>query len=108
MGFGAKWRSWISFCLHSSSFLILVNGCLKEFFGESTGLRQGDPLSPFLFIMVSEVLRRMIKRAKMGFISGFKLGKEEGVTISHLQFVDDMMIFCDAEVRQVKMHFGMF
>lgn len=42
MGFGAKWRSWISFYLHSSSFSILVNGCSKGFFGGSRGLRQGS------------------------------------------------------------------
>lgn len=51
--------------------------------------------------MVSEVLSRMIRRAKMGFISGFRLGRHERVTISHLQFADDTMIFCDANKRQV-------
>lgn len=47
-----------------------------------------------------EVLSRMVKKAEMGFISGFKVGSGE-VTISHLQFVDDIMIFCDAEVSQL-------
>lgn len=50
--------------------------------------------------MVSEVLSRMIKKMKMRFILGFRVGSGE-VTISHLQFADDTMIFCDADVRQL-------
>lgn len=50
--------------------------------------------------MVSEVLSKMITRAEIGFISGCKVGSSE-VSISHLQFADDTMIFCEADVRQV-------
>lgn len=84
-----------------SSFSVLINGCPFGFFGGSRGLRQGDPLSSFLFIMVFKVLSRMISRAEMGYISGFKLGREGEVTISHLQFADDTMIFCEANMRQI-------
>lgn len=50
--------------------------------------------------MVSEVLSRMIKMVGMGYIEGFSMGSGR-VTISHLQFADDTMIFCDADMRQV-------
>lgn len=50
--------------------------------------------------MVSEVLNRMIKRAGMGYIEGVFVGSGR-VTISHLHFADDTMIFCDADMRQV-------
>lgn len=101
MGFGSKWKKWISFCLQSSSFLVLINGCPSGFFGELRRLRQGDPLSPFLFIMVSEVLSRMISRAEMRYISGFKISRGGGVTISHFQFVDDTMIICEVDMGQI-------
>lgn len=51
--------------------------------------------------MVSKVLSQIIRKAKMGSILGFSLGKGEGVTIFHLQFADDTMIFCDAVMRQM-------
>lgn len=100
MGFGAKWLSWITFCLASSTFSVFISGSPVGFFNGSRGLRQGDLLSSFLFIMVLEVLSRMIERAEMGYIVGFCVGSG-GVTISHLQFADDAMIFCDADARQV-------
>lgn len=83
MGYGVKWRCWILFCIRSASFSVLVNGSPTGFFGSSRGLRQGDPLSPFLFIMVSKALSKMIKKAEMGFMSGFRVGSSD-VTISHL------------------------
>lgn len=51
--------------------------------------------------MVSEVFSRMVKKAEMGYISCFRLGMHEEVTISHFQFANDMMIFCDADMRQL-------
>lgn len=83
------------------SYLLYVNQrCLERFFKSLRGLRQSDLLSPFLFIMVMEAMSRMISRAENGFLLGFVVG-EEGLAISHLQYVDDTMIFCGADIRQV-------
>ena len=62
MGFGAKWRRWIQFCVSTVCFSVLVNGCPVGFFQPYRGLRQGDPMSPLLFILVMETLSRLIQR----------------------------------------------
>eukprot|EP00253_Pinus_taeda_P006789 PITA_06789 len=74
------------------NFSILVNGVPSEIFTPSKGLRQGDPLSPFLFILVMEGLGRTIKSAKVsGKIKGLQL-VENGQALTHQQFVDDTML----------------
>ena len=85
-------------------FSVLVNGTPVDFFGSSRGLRQGDLLSPLLFLVMIEVFSRMVKRMEgAGLLSGFRAdGKGgRGESVSHLLFADDAILFCDAEVEQV-------
>jgi hypothetical protein len=98
-GFSEKWRRWISFCISFVRFSILINGSSCGFFQSSRGIRQGDPLSPLLFVIVMEALSRMIDKASdVGLLSGFSVGGEisDPLRISHLLFVDDTLIFCEA------------
>ncbi|XP_071707952.1 uncharacterized protein [Rutidosis leptorrhynchoides] len=62
MGFGSKWRGWIRTCLKSASISVLVNGSPTCEFKMERGVRQGDPLSPFLFIITAEGLNVLTKR----------------------------------------------
>uniref|UniRef100_A0A803NWF8 Reverse transcriptase domain-containing protein n=1 Tax=Cannabis sativa TaxID=3483 RepID=A0A803NWF8_CANSA len=62
-GFGVTCRKWIKGCVSSTSFSIFINGRPREKFHGSWGLRQGDPLSPFLFTLVVDVLGRMMEKA---------------------------------------------
>jgi hypothetical protein len=103
-GFSDRWRRWIFACISSVRFSILVNGSPRGFFHSSRGLRQGDPLSPLLFLLVMEALSRMLAKAvERGFISGFSVGNsvETSVTISHLLFADDTLIMCGADPVQL-------
>ena len=61
MGFGWKWINWIMNCVCSSSMSILLNGSPLKPFKMEKGLRQGHPLSPYLFILVSEAIVCLLK-----------------------------------------------
>ena len=56
-GFGEKWCSWKTHYISSVCFSVLVNGNTSSFFSSSRVLRQGDPLSPFVFFIIMEALR---------------------------------------------------
>lgn len=78
----------------------ILSSCGK--FTSEKGLRQGDPLYPFPFLLVSEVLNVMISKSLMdGKLGGFKV-KEDGTIVSHLQFADDTLVFLDADLEQVR------
>jgi hypothetical protein len=99
MGFGSKWIQWIRTCISTVCFSVMINGSPSGFLGSSRGIRQGDPLSPLLFLLVMEVLSRMLRKTEeAGLIKGFQAGKSpgEGISVSHLLFADDTIVFCDA------------
>lgn len=74
MNFGSKWRRWIRSCLDSASVSILINGSPSNEFCLEKGVRQGDPLAPFLFIIAAEALNIAMKEAAgKGVFSGSQL-----------------------------------
>ena len=76
MGFGEKWRKWIQECISLAWFSILLNGSPNGYFQADRGLRQGDPLSPFLFLIVAEAFGKMIKKAvSVGLFEGFRVAR---------------------------------
>lgn len=103
MGFDNKWVHWIQRCVTSVSFSILINGEIRGFFKGERGLRQGDPLSPFLFTLVMQVMSLMIdKAATHKAITGFQV-KSQGIAVTHLQFADDSLFFLDANIAKIQM-----
>ncbi|GKV09906.1 hypothetical protein SLEP1_g21339 [Rubroshorea leprosula] len=102
MGFDNVWRKWIMECLRSSTISVLLNGSVTKEFSVSKGLRQGDPLSPFLFLIAAEGLSKLLASAeKKDLFNGMTVGSK-GLKISHLQFADDTIIFGEASKRNVK------
>ncbi|GJS37254.1 RNA-directed DNA polymerase, eukaryota, partial [Tanacetum coccineum] len=88
-GFGDKWCKWIQGCLTSSRGSIVVNGSPTEKFQFGRGLKQGDPLSPFLFILIMESLHLSFQRiVDACMFQGIKLGGGL-VKLSHMFFADD-------------------
>ena len=84
MGFGQRWRNWIFECISTVRISILINGSPTVEFPTRKGLRQGDPLSLFLFLMVGEALHLLMVKAKnMELIRGIVVAKS-GLEISHL------------------------
>ncbi|GJS10576.1 RNA-directed DNA polymerase, eukaryota [Tanacetum coccineum] len=87
-GFGAKWRGWIQGCFNSAMGSILVNGCPTSEFKFHKGLKQGDPLSPFLFILVMESLHLSFNNIlSAGLFKGIRIN--DSLTLSHLFYADD-------------------
>lgn len=86
--------NWIQQCITTPSFSINVNGDLCGFFEGKQGIRQGDPISPYLFVIAMEVFASLVQT---GFNSGsIKYHpKAQNPNISHLAFADDVMVFFD-------------
>ena len=98
--FGPDWVKWIMGLITSSFFAILVNGAPSKCFSPSRGIRQGDPLSPFIFVLVAEGLGRLIKgKILAGRLKGLHLHEGSEVQ-SHQQFVDDTLLMAHSAVQE--------
>jgi hypothetical protein len=99
--FGVAFTNWIMGCLSTVYFSILINGSASSFFKVERGIRQGCPMSLLLFLLVVECLSRFLIEAKStGNFRGIKISL--GLYISHLLFVDDILIFCDGSRRDTE------
>ena len=85
-------------------FLVLINGAPCGFFENYRGLRQGDPLSSLLFVVVMEVVSKMMDKAVTeGRLSRFSVGTSIGdhLQISQLLFADDTLVMCKVDIDQM-------
>eukprot|EP00253_Pinus_taeda_P010170 PITA_10170 len=88
-------------CISSSSIVVLINGAASSFFSPERGLRQGCPLSPLLFLLAAEGISLMIHDAKR---QGSLKGNEatENFWVTHLLFVDDIILFNNDSLEDCK------
>ncbi|XP_028122980.1 uncharacterized protein LOC114320084 [Camellia sinensis] len=88
-------------CVSTTKVSVLVNGSPTDKFQPQKELRQGDPLSPFLFNIAAEALNLLLVRAVgIGLFRGASVGGND-LRISHLQFADDTIVFCEGGMEEV-------
>lgn len=92
MIFPTLWRKWIIECVTTTSASLLVNGSPTNKFNFERILPQGDPLSPFLFLIAPKGINVLVKKTmETGLFTGYYLSRLDNISISHLQFVDDIL-----------------
>jgi len=102
MGFSYKWIQWMVMSVESVDYNVLVNGEPVGLVIPGRGLRQGDPLFPYLFIICAECLSSLIQNAEENeTISGTSICRG-ALSVSHLLFADDCFLFFKAEESQAQ------
>lgn len=97
MGLPPLFIKWICVCVSSASFSVSINGGLHGFFRSSRGLRQGDPLSPYLFVLAMNVLSKILdnKVQSADFKFHWRCAK---LNLCHLSFADDLLLFANNDI----------
>lgn len=100
MGFDVKFVDEVIRCVITTSFSTIINGEPIVFFEPQRGLRQGDPLSPYLFIICVEGLSSLFQATEQNGTFPKLMASKGGPWVSHLFFDDDSVIFGDAVPSQ--------
>ncbi|CAI8600798.1 unnamed protein product [Vicia faba] len=100
MGFGEVWRKWMDLLIFQSKMSVLVNGSPTKEFVVEKGLRQGDPLSHFLFVLVAEGLTGLVRKPmEIGEYCGFEVN--ERCIVDILQFAYDTLLVGEGSWKHI-------
>ncbi|XP_073107236.1 uncharacterized protein [Elaeis guineensis] len=101
-GFSDKWCKWVDCTLTTNKVALILNGNPSKWIKTKQGLKQGDPLSPILFILVTDILNQILKlSAKNGLIAGMGSSSTTDKIIC-LQYADDAILFSDANLQHIQ------
>ncbi|XP_074318184.1 uncharacterized protein LOC141654978 [Silene latifolia] len=107
MNFPSKFVQLIMNCISSVSYEVLINGSPGKSFRPKTGIRQGDPMSPYIFALCTEVLSQLLCDAQdKKLLNGIQLSRN-APPISHLLFADDSIFFMDAKISHCETLMGL-
>jgi hypothetical protein len=102
LGFCPQWVTWMMMCITSVEYNIIFNGDRIGPITPERGLRQGCPLSPYLYIICAEGLSAVIKNRELrGTLHGTHICRS-APSISHLHFADDSLLFCRATISEAQ------
>nr|KYP41653.1 LINE-1 reverse transcriptase isogeny [Cajanus cajan] len=101
LGFCNQWRRWIEECMKTGHVSVLVNGSPTQEFPLQRGIRQGDPLAPFLYVIVAEGLAGLMRSAIRNNLYSSYCTRNNRVEVNLLQFADDTIFFGEASLSNV-------
>lgn len=95
MGFNPKWIGWIMKCVSTVSYSLMINNKPRGLLMSERGIRQGDPLSPYLFVLCSEAFTFLLNESiRRQCLTGYRVSRD-GPTVANLFFADDSVIFSE-------------
>lgn len=98
--FPSKWINLIMNCISSVQHSLIINGNTTDFFSSSRGIRQGDPMSPYIFILCMEIISSMIKKKVDN--KRWIAAKTQDISLSHLLYADDVLLFAKVNRKSIK------
>jgi hypothetical protein len=98
IGFAPKWVDLIMMCVSFARFVVMINGTPTSSIVPSRGIRQGDPILPYLFLLCAKALSSLLTQAdREGWLMGAPTSRR-GPHLNHLFFIDDSLLFCRADI----------
>lgn len=107
MGFLAKIVHWIMVCISTVSYSLLLNGGLTAPFPTNRGIKQRDPMSPYLFILAMEYLVRELNQLAANGDFNYH-PRCERLNSNHICFADDLLMYCRDDLSSVKLMHASF